>query len=509
MSKKLILIKLQFPKNTIPFVFVSLGMMVIHMMFMSNLLPWIDEVMYTDTPLHFVSGDGWITHAWPTNAGRKPFSLVSPLYQFLLTGWMWLFGTSLWASRSFNLLIMVLIGICTLRFTERVGLSIGKGGAIVFALLLWLTPAMSFMCRNGRCDLLGALFSINLFIQVIDYLYGRIKKKWLIMAFSALAIMTSLPAAIFVTLVLFLGIVYLKGQRKRILWSIILTFIGYIIGFVLTAIFFVYNGALLAFLENTFAFSGTLKSFAAIVFPYVGPVLGLDTDYYMGKFMHESTVPVISFGDRFLELLHNPSYMFILLACIAIIVFRYKKIAQTPNKKVIYGLLLLGILIPLLMLMIGRFVAYYYWMALLPLFLCLCALFTLDEGRINKCVVTAVLVVLGLLGGMAITNNSHYAEMRTFISESTFLKNKVIASPFAPFYEIEQKSNNVYYPEVMSAENLPDHFDYIIVPNCNTVAEKKIEQLLDKIKAEKSNEVRLVATCQEPYLEIYEVLSRP
>lgn len=496
------------PQNSLIFILISLGMIFIHMLFMSNLLPWIDEVMYTDAPLHYVSGDGWITHAWSTNAGREPVSLAAPIYQFLLTGWMWIFGTSLWASRSLNLVILLLIGLGILKLTERVDVKMDKGGVVVFALLLWCTPAMMFMFRNGRTDLTGALICILLFIQIIDYLKGKAGKRWLIILFSALAFLTNLPAVIFATLVLLLGIVFLKGMRKKAFWATVWAFVGFFIGFCLMALYFLSKGALLAFLENLFAFSGFLKSLAAVVFPYIGPALGLDSDYYMAKFVQENSAPAISFGTRIMEVLRNPSYIILLLSIITIVVICYKQIKQCSNKKVIYGLLLLGILIPILMLMIGRFASYYYWMALLPLFLCLSILYTKDEGWIGKSIVISIVIVLAVLGGRVVTEKSHYSEMRSFINESVFLKDKVIASPFAPFYEVERMSNKVYYPEVMSEENLPEHFDYIIMPKCQTVAEKKIERLFNSIKGNETNEVRLVATCQEPYLVIFEVVDR-
>ncbi len=496
---------LPFSSSTLLYFLVSLGMIIVHMIFMSNLLPWIDEVMCSDTSLHYASGDGWITHAWPTHAGREPISLVAPLYQFLLTVWMWIFGTSLWASRSLNLLITFLIGIGMFKISEHLGIKIQKTTAIILALLLWCTPAMSFMFRNGRTDLLGALFSIYLLICIIDYVKGDHGKKRPIILFSALIMLTNLTAAIFVALVLIFGFISLSGYRKPIFLAGLWTVGGLVVGFVLMALFFLSKGALLAFLENLFAFSGSLKAIAAKLFPYYGPLLGLDADYYMGKLLQENTIPTVSFADRMLELLKTPSYLILLLPCILFAGIHYKIIKQSPHKKVICGLLLLGILIPACMLLIGRFAAYYYWMALLPLILSLCLIFQQEELKFHKAIILAIVLVLTILQGALLVPDSHYREMRAFIQESSVLKDKVIASSFAPFYEIERCSNQVYYPEIMSPENLPEHFDYFIMPICKNVAEQRLIKLLEKIKSDEANEVRLIATCQNPYFELYEI----
>ena len=47
---------------------------------LSNLTPWIDEVMFVDTPMRYVRGAGWTTHSWYSIANQEPFMLYPPLY---------------------------------------------------------------------------------------------------------------------------------------------------------------------------------------------------------------------------------------------------------------------------------------------------------------------------------------------------------------------------------------------------------------------------------------------
>lgn len=88
----------------------SFVMMVIAYFGLTNMTPWVDEVMFTDTPMHYVKGMGWTTHAWYSVARQDPFLLYPPLYSMVMVLWMNIFGTTLVACRSLNLIVMMSIG---------------------------------------------------------------------------------------------------------------------------------------------------------------------------------------------------------------------------------------------------------------------------------------------------------------------------------------------------------------------------------------------------------------
>ena len=50
------------------------------MLRLTNMAPWVDEVMFIDTPMHFINGKGWTTYAWYSVAKQTPFLLYPPLY---------------------------------------------------------------------------------------------------------------------------------------------------------------------------------------------------------------------------------------------------------------------------------------------------------------------------------------------------------------------------------------------------------------------------------------------
>lgn len=93
----------------------SLPFLIANLFTLENLAPWIDEVMFLDTSYNAAVHGVWETTAWYRVAGQHPFSTYPPLYQMLSALWMRLFGCSLVAVRSLNLLLTFVLGVACLR----------------------------------------------------------------------------------------------------------------------------------------------------------------------------------------------------------------------------------------------------------------------------------------------------------------------------------------------------------------------------------------------------------
>lgn len=106
------------------YLFLSLVFTVINLFTLKNVMPWIDDVMFLDTSYNAVYHDSWSTTAWYRVAGEYPFSTYPPLYQFLVSMWMWLFGADLLVVRSLNLFIVFLLGALCLRMLKKRGVEI-------------------------------------------------------------------------------------------------------------------------------------------------------------------------------------------------------------------------------------------------------------------------------------------------------------------------------------------------------------------------------------------------
>ena len=85
---------------------------------LSSMTPWIDEVMMLDTSYNMAVHGAWETTAWYRVVGQYPFSTYPPLYQMAATAWIWLFGGSLVAVRSLNLIITFVLGGMCLRLMK-------------------------------------------------------------------------------------------------------------------------------------------------------------------------------------------------------------------------------------------------------------------------------------------------------------------------------------------------------------------------------------------------------
>ena len=63
-------------KTVFIYFFVSLLPVCLALSGLSSLTPWIDEVMFIDTPMRYVRGAGWTTHSWYSIASQAgmPFA---------------------------------------------------------------------------------------------------------------------------------------------------------------------------------------------------------------------------------------------------------------------------------------------------------------------------------------------------------------------------------------------------------------------------------------------------
>ena len=68
-------------------------------------------------------------------------------------------------------------------------------------------------------------------------------------------------------------------------------------------------------------------------------------------------------------------------------------------------------------------------------------------------------------------------------------------------------SNKVYYPQILNEQDLPDKIDYLIITANTGDNDRKMEQLYDKINSDDAKEITLVASCVEPSLSVYKIIT--
>ena len=279
---------------------------------LTYLMPWVDEVMFMDTPMHYVKGMGWTTFAWYSVARQDPFLLYPPLYSMVMALWMNIFGTNLIACRSLNLIITMSIGWGLLRICRHLGLKMSLMQVGILVMLLWCTDDMMYMYSNGRPDLLGAAILVFAISEMISQ-----RNKWPIVFLSVLLLASGIQAVVCLYILLLLAYLILKDHRERIKKIALLSVLGTLLGFLLVCTFMACHSHLTAFVVNALSYSNTLMKLAMISLPVVGDFLGIDTALYLEKIANNTTdVPIYC---RLFMIYTHPAYVSLLV--VALFVF--------------------------------------------------------------------------------------------------------------------------------------------------------------------------------------------
>ena len=489
-------------KTIFIYFFVSLLPVCMALSGLSSLTPWIDEVMFIDTPMRYVRGAGWITHSWYSIANQEPFMLYPPLYSMILVPWMKAFGTSVFACRSLNVVITLFISWGLIRILQQLNLKMSIVQIFLLIVLIWCTNDMVFMYSNGRPDLMGAFFLVLIANEMIHTIKSG-KRKWSIFVLSALLMTTAIQTAVCLVLLLLLSFLILDTYRKDIKCFVLLSVLGIFMGFIINCAFMTYHGHLVSFVVNIFSYSGSAKAIAAFILPMMSDCLGIDAVYYMGKLSKMGVESPLYM--RFISAFTRPAYLALLIADIVFLFLHLKRIKKEPCYIIVRSLFIMTLAIPLLMVLAGRYESYYYWMAYLPLFILTVLLFKLPNYRWG-CFIIASSVLFILTQNRTQKDNNNYQELESFISHCPMLKDKKIIAPFSVFYEVSKLSNDTYYLGIFPSQDLPQRMDYIILSERS--ADYGNDRLYDYFEAvSQSDSLQLVLVSENkcPELKVYQI----
>lgn len=485
----------------------SFLMMGLAMSHLTNVVPWVDEVMFTDTAMHYVNGKGWTTNAWYSVAKQEPFLLYPPLYSMIIVLWMSVFRTTLIACRSMNLIFTLLIGLGILRICKQLGtrLSIKQIGILI--VLLWCNEDMIYMYSNGRPDLLGAAVLVLIVSEMICIIRNN-KKGWIIVILLVLLLMSGIQAVVCLYILLLWAYLILKEYRKSIKRISALTAFGTFIGFLLVCTFMACHGHLIAFVANMFSYSNTLMNLAMITLPVVGDYLGIDISLFLEKIANNTTD--VPFYSRIMTIYTHPAYVALIGVIFILFLSDYKKM-KSSSLYVMMKLLFVFILsIPLLMNLAGRFPDYYYWMAYLPVFLFVVILVGFKESRRNYLIIGLVLLFISAKGLACSIQQNNYSMIEAFISRCTMLKNKCVVAPFPVFYEMERLGCSAYYLGVYPSRYVPKDIEYVILPPKNS--DHGVNHLYDyyeSINESDSLQTIMVAESTTVGLKVFKIVRKP
>lgn len=416
---------------TYTYVLLSLAFVIVNIFTLSNLTPWIDEVMFLDTSYNAAVHGSWETTAWYRVAGQYPFSTYPPLYQMLAAVWIWLFGSSLVTVRSLNLLITFLLGGVCLRLMKRHGLRLTPWAVTLFTVLLWGTDEMAWMYRNGRPDMLCALLFVFT-VQAIDsHLFAKSPTTRIaVIATSALLLCSGIQAAAYLCAAWLYSFIVMKGRRKEAIRLLVLLLIGILVGMLMVMLFMLAHGRLEAFVGSIIQYSVTLSNLALTVLPWAGEIFGFSSTAYTQKLLELNTGQA-SFMERIASFAGYRS--FIILTAVALVAyatsFRNNLSKLLGDKG--FLLLMFAIYVPVIMNMAGRFTTYYWWMAFLPL--AVAVTFVATRHRLWGAVLGVAAMLLTVSGIRSMLPDGHwsYGNIRSFVQRQHFKSSDAVVCPFS------------------------------------------------------------------------------
>lgn len=468
---------------------------------LTNMVPWVDEVMFTDTPIHYVKGMGWTTHAWYSVAHQDPFLLYPPLYSMVMVLWMNIFGTTLIACRSLNLVVMLLIGCGLLRICRQMGIRMSLVHVSLLIVLLWRTDDMINMYSNGRPDLLGAAILVFIVGEMIHH------RPIPIILLSALLFASGIQTVVYLFILLLLTLLLLNDYREEIKTLSVLSALGTLLGFLLVCAFMGYHDHLTAFVVNALSYSTSLMKLAMVTLPVLGDYLGFDTALYVEKIAGNTTD--VPFYSRILEIYTHSAYVSLVGVAIFAFFSVHRKQEGSPVYSTMIFLFAVVLSIPLLMNLAGRFPTYYYWMAYLPLFLLVIILTGLTKGRRYHCIIGLFVLFLVIQGCVGSNRRQNYSEIERFMDRCTMLRNKSVVAPFSVFYEMERLSSDTYYLGVYPSRYLPHDIHYMILPQRDSdYGANRLYDYYDSINKSDSLQTVMVAESKAVGLKVFKILRR-
>ena len=489
-------------QNNILYSCLSLVMIGLAISHIANMLPWVDEVMFMDTPMRYVNGKGWTTFAWYSVARQDPFLLYPPLYSMVMVLWMNVFGTTLIACRSLNLTISMLMGWGLLRICRRLGLKLSQMQVGILVMLLWCTDDMKYMYGNGRPDLLGAAILIFAISEMICL--NNKKKGRSIVLLTALLFLSGIQTVVYLYLLLLLAYLILKDYRELTKRIASFSAFGTFVGFLMICAFMAYHGHLIAFVVNILSYSNTLMHLVKIILPVLADYLGIDITLYMEKIANNTTE--VPFYSRILIIYTHPAYVALLVVALFVFLSEYKNLKVSSLYDRMKFLFVTALSIPLLMNLAGRFPDYYYWMAYIPLFL----LVVIMAGIRNRhsCIIIGLISLLLSIKGLSSSfRQNHYSMIEELMAQCTMLRGKRVVAPFSVFYEMEKIGSDTYYVGVYPSRRLPDDIEYVILPQKDSeYGTSRLYDYYDSINLSDSLQTVMVAESKAAGLKVFKVV---
>lgn len=308
-------------------------------------LPWVDEVAYADPAIRFVLGKGFTSTAWASQASTEFWASNSPLHQFLVIPWLWLFDVSAASVRTFNLAIGGAGIVLLWHAVRRGGWIIGAGPRLAFAAIMLLDFGMTHLFRYGRPDAITLLVAASMLWAVT--MQPGPRQMWTLFALSALVPCAGLQMLPFIAGILIVLFLQARQTVRRHGWIVIA---GIAFGGIALLGFLAVNGVAVRFLENTIASGHTITGEVA--------QMALVKD---ANSMSRVAAKVSGILHGYQVWFLDRSFPWLLLFLIMSLLWSLQQRLFKWSSPLNFGLVA-GFGVPLLILLAGKYPIYYTWM---------------------------------------------------------------------------------------------------------------------------------------------------
>lgn len=388
---------------------------------------WVDEVAYSDPSINFVLDGDFTSTAWSTQGPDEVWAGNVPLHQFLLIGWLEVFGISPTSVRSINY-IFVVVGVMflwLLMHNKNLSSPIFRLVAVV---LLLCGQGITFSYRSGRPDMIGFLLVCAGAAALL--LKGR-TRYGLLTCIGALIPWAGLQ---FVPYTALLCGCIIFWDRKLFLRTSLSVAGGGIAGTVGLFVFFKLNSVWSDFVQSVAlhtAAGGSVNTFNGLQI-YTG-----DLSYLV--------VLLSSLFLIFLHLLYSNS--------------------EDIKPEFLYGLLV-AVFSPIILFVLGKYPRYYTWMAYIPVVLGLCI--QISAIRWNQ---WKSWVGIGLLGvacvwlpariGVAILQwEARSYEPIESLTRKTISKEDTVYASYQAYYGAKKNASVVYLGSLSEKRSNEERVDF-------------------------------------------------
>jgi len=248
-----------------------------------GLLPWVDEVMFSDTSMNLAQDGEWLSRAW-YSTGESAYNTYMPLYNILLAVWVKVFGYTILVFRGFNYVLAAIALYALLTLMNKISPVRKDSSIVLVSILFWCGGTFAQIYREGRPDVLNALLTICFALCVYEYLNEKRKSSALkLIIVSALLILSGLqPLPSAVLILIFFGFAYRRNIR-RVAMSVVNTIVGMMCGMSSFLVFTFLHHKIAAFLLSIVQYSGTLTKLCYVFRSEILSLTGEDVAMYVAK----------------------------------------------------------------------------------------------------------------------------------------------------------------------------------------------------------------------------------